>query len=496
MKVSAGGGAAACRVVFCGARAEGADPQLQRLAASGRFRPEQGQVKVLETGGGPLIAVGVPEGESIRRVQQQIGRAVRLACQEGIEEAELDLDSWPGALPGEQLVRAAALAAWEGSYTFSRYLARPGLAVKQIYLKRTGLETPALARALEEGDRLGRAVAAVRDVVNRTSRDLTPQAMAEWILERARGGGYEAELLDEAALRTAGAQALLSVSAGAACPPVMAVLRYRGDPERPEHVTAVLGKGITYDSGGLSLKSKTGMITMHHDMAGAAAAAAALDAAARQGLPINLTAVLPLCENMLAPAGYRPGDVIGTMDGRTVLIRSTDAEGRLVLADAITWAIRREGAKRLVDIATLTGGAVAAFGPLINAAAVEDPELRAAVQAASRTSGELVWEMPLLSDYRSQLQTDHADIANSSGSAGPKMIHAALFLKEFTQSLPWLHIDSAGTSWTEKTDGVSCYGATGAGTVLLFDLFRRLAERTDGARCAAEGPAACTPEAQ
>lgn len=450
--------------------------QVEKWIATGRFQPERGQIKALETEQGLQILVGKPETAGVRAIQQQLGRAVRLAQAERVRSVEIDLDNWPTELSSEELVRAAALAAWEGSYSFCRRHAKVESGLEQIYLKKSEADPAALSCAFQEGDRLGRAVTAVRDAVNRTSRDMNPKAFADWVLAQAEGLPCEIEILDKKSLEEAGVKALLHVSAGAEHSPYLAVLRYRGDPEHPEEITAVLGKGVTFDSGGLSLKSKKGMITMHHDMAGAAAAAAAVVEVARAKLSLNLTAVLPLCENMLSPASYRPGDIIETMDGKTVLIKSTDAEGRLILADAMTWAICKEGAKRLIDIATLTGGAVAAYGPLINAVAGEDPVLMEGIQAASQTSGELVWKMPLLAEYKSYLSTEHADLANSSNGAGSAMINAALFLKEFTQSRPWLHIDSAGTSWAEKTDGCQAFGATGAGTVLLFDLFRQLAD--------------------
>lgn len=449
---------------------------IQRLVDSGRFCPDKDQVKALDCGDTLLLIMGTPEAEDVRHLKGLLGRAVRMACEEKAAELEIDLDTYRGFADIAVLVRQAAQAAWEGSYRFDAYRSQRDAGLQRVCLKAAGAGEPAVQRAFAVGDCLGRAVTAARDVVNRTSRDLTPQALTDWILARAEGGPYEVEVLDAAALREAGARALLSVSAAAENAPRMVVLRYRGDADHPDQVTALLGKGVTYDSGGLSLKSKTGMLTMHHDMGGAAAAAAAFDAAARTGLRLNVTAVLPICENMLSPAGYRPGDVISTMDGKTVLIKSTDAEGRLILADAMTWALQREHAGQVIDIATLTGGAVSAYGPLINAIAVTDDGLRTAVQAASGDSGELVWEMPLLDDYLRYLKTDHADIANSSNGAGSAMINAALFLRSFTKSHPWLHIDSAGTSWTDKTAGCFAYGATGAGTVLLYDLLRRLAD--------------------
>ena len=472
---AAGGDAGACVMFGAGCGDTRWAPQVDHLIRSGRFDPAKPQVKLLDSGASLVILVGCPEAEDVRHLKGLMGQAVRMAREEKADTLEIDLDTYRGGMEPAALVRMAAQAAWEGNYVFDAYRSSREAGLMRVCLKCARAEEPAIEQALAVGCRLGQAVTAARTVVNRTSRDLTPQALTDWILERAEGGPYEAEVLDAAALEAAGAKALLNVSAAAETAPRMVVLRYRGDGDHPDQVTALLGKGITYDSGGLSLKSKTGMLTMHHDMGGAAAAAAAFDTAARTGVRLNVTAVIPICENMLSPTGYRPGDVIGTMNGKTVLIKSTDAEGRLVLADAMTWAIRREKAGRLIDIATLTGGAVAAYGPLINAIAVTDHGLRQAVQAASGDSGELVWEMPLLDDYLRYLKTDHADLANSSNGAGSAMINAALFLRAFTEGRPWLHIDSAGTSWTDKTAGCCAFGATGAGTVLLYDLLCRLA---------------------
>ena len=472
---AAGGDAGACVVFGAGCGDTRWAPQVDHLIRSGRFDPAKPQVKLLDSGASLVILVGCPEAEDVRHLKGLMGQAVRMAREEKADTLEIDLDTYRGGMEPAALVRMAAQAAWEGNYVFDAYRSSREAGLMRVCLKCAQAEEPAIEQAFAVGERLGQAVTAARTVVNSTSRDLTPQALTDWILERAEGGPYEAEVLDAAALEAAGAKALLNVSAAAETAPRMVVLRYRGDGDHPDQVTALLGKGITYDSGGLSLKSKTGMLTMHHDMGGAAAAAAAFDTAARTGVRLNVTAVIPICENMLSPTGYRPGDVIGTMNGKTVLIKSTDAEGRLVLADAMTWAIRREKAGRLIDIATLTGGAVAAYGPLINAIAVTDHGLRQAVQAASGDSGELVWEMPLLDDYLRYLKTDHADLANSSNGAGSAMINAALFLRAFTEDRPWLHIDSAGTSWTDKTAGCCAFGATGAGTVLLYDLLCRLA---------------------
>lgn len=451
--------------------------RIAALEAAGRLKTDGEKVKTLDTDEGLLLLIGRPKSDDVRHLRRMTGLAVRAAKAERARTLAFELDSYPGALAPETLVRTLAEAALEADYQFSDYLESPQKStLEEVCLLVPELTIP-LAQALEDGVRIGEAVCAARTVVNRTSRDMTPELLADWAVKTAADAGCETELLDQKTLESLHADALLSVAAGAEHPPVLAVLRYKGDPEHPERVTALIGKGITFDSGGLSLKSKTGMLTMHHDMSGAAVSAAAVSLIAQAGLPINLTAVLPIAENMLSPVGYRPGDVIHTMNGKTVLIKSTDAEGRLVMADAMTYAIRNERAGRLIDLATLTGGAVAAYGPLINAIAVNDETLRGAAQRASGSSGELVWEMPLLADYRSYLEAEQADLANSSNGAGSSMVNAALFLETFAEERPWLHIDCAGTAWTNKADGCFSYGATGAATLLLYDLIRDLSTR-------------------
>lgn len=449
---------------------------LDRLEAAGRFDPNAAAVKTVDAGEGVLILLGKP-ADDVRHFKDLVARAFREAAGEKAETLELDLGSYDGALEPALAVRAAAQACLEAAYRFDYYLEKKSeCPVKEVRLLHADAARAALKKAAALGAELGEAVCAARDAVNRTSWDMTPETLAKWAAGLCGGAPAEVELLDRAALEKLGAKSLLSVSRGAANPPMMAVLRYRGDPKHPQHITALIGKGITYDSGGLSLKSKDGMITMHGDMGGAAATGAAFSVIARSGMKLNVTAILPICENMLSPEGYRPGDVIGSMDGKTIQIRSTDAEGRLVLIDAMTYAIRCEKAERLVDIATLTGGAAKAYGPLVSAVAVTDETLRAGMKHASETSGDLMWEMPFVPDYISFLRTSHADIANSSIDAGSSMINAAVFLSRFTDGKPWMHIDIAGKSWVKKTEGCFCEGGTGVGTAALYDLCDYLAQ--------------------
>ena len=479
MKIVIGtpGAPAAARAVFCGQNCP-ADcrPAVERLTAAGRFDPAAPQVKTAELNGALLLLLGTPEEDDVRHLQQLLGRAVRMAAEERAATLSLELGSYAGTADPALLARTAAVAAREALYRFDDYrLNKPVCALEEVRIVPVR-PTAEIERAVALGDALGAAVCQARTAVNRTSRDLTPEALAAWAVSLCEGAPAETEVLDRARLEKLGARALLSVSLGAHNPPTMTVLRYKGDPAHPDRVLALVGKGITYDSGGLSLKSKDGMITMHDDMGGAAAVAAAFSVIARSGMTLNVTAILPACENMVAPQGYRPGDVIGSMDGKTIQIRSTDAEGRLILIDGLTYALRHEKAGRLVDIATLTGGAAKAYGPLVSAYAVTDGALRAGMQTASARSGELMWEMPLIRDYLSYLKSDHADLVNSSAGAGSSMINAAVFLREFTEGKPWMHIDIAGTAWTGKAEDCRAVGGTGVGVVTLYDLCAALAE--------------------
>ena len=276
---AAGGDAGACVMFGAGCGDTRWAPQVDHLIRSGRFDPAKPQVKLLDSGASLVILVGCPEAEDVRHLKGLMGQAVRMAREEKADTLEIDLDTYRGGMEPAALVRMAAQAAWEGNYVFDAYRSSREAGLQSVSIQYAGAGQAPIQEAFAVGCRLGQAITAARTVVNRTSRDLTPQALTDWILERAEGGPYEAEVLDAAALEAAGAKALLNVSAAAETAPRMVVLRYRGDGDHPDQVTALLGKGITYDSGGLSLKSKTGMLTMHHDMGGAAAAAAASTAA-------------------------------------------------------------------------------------------------------------------------------------------------------------------------------------------------------------------------
>jgi leucyl aminopeptidase len=321
--------------------------------------------------------------------------------------------------------------------------------------------------ALAGTETIGEGVAWGRDLANRAANDLYPEKMAE-VARELEGDGCTVEVLDPDQMRKLGMGCLIGVGQGAAHGPRLVAVRLPGwETASAERRLAIVGKGVCFDSGGISLKQAEGMGDMKHDKAGAAAVIAAARIIARLAPETPLMAVAPMVENMPGGNAQRPGDVVTAMNGRTVEVTNTDAEGRLILADALTWA-ERQGATHLVDMATLTGAASIAFGELVTAYFGAPRDWGESVRAAADTSGEWFWEMPLVSEYRATLDTPHGDIVNS-GSRDGSLIKSAVFISEFV-TRPWVHVDIAGGAYLnrDKPDGPK--GATGLGISTLVRL--------------------------
>jgi leucyl aminopeptidase len=308
------------------------------------------------------------------------------------------------------------------------------------------------------------AVLFARDLVTEPSNTLTPAGFVAR-LDRVVRAGVSLEVLDVAALQAGGFGGLLAVGQGSAHPPCLAVLRWAGTLEAPPVV--FVGKGITFDTGGISIKPADGMWEMRADMAGAAACAGAMLALALRRSPAPAIAILALAENATGAASYRPGDVLRMFSGMTVQIVDTDAEGRLVLADALAFAIR-EKPQAVIDLATLTGSIVTALGHELAGCYDNDPALAAAAASAGVLVGEKIWRMPITEADRKALDSDIADIKHCVDERGqPDASHAAAFLREFVGDTPWLHLDIAGMESREEADAERPKGATGFGVRLL-----------------------------
>ena len=410
------------------------------------------------------------------RVRILAARAVNHARAFGYTEAVFVLRGGDG--PG--FVGPAAEGAALGAYRFDRYRKEASdsssgrVAAARFVVAESEVE-PASA-AVEGARRLAREVNRARDLINEPGEVVTPEALAEEARVVARESGLEVQVWNEDALRAEGYPGLISVGQGSPRPPRLIVLRHRpkGAGGSSGRHLALVGKGITFDTGGISLKPPSGMWTMKGDMSGAAAVLRAMSAVARAGVPATVTGIVAAAENYVGPEATRPGDIFVARNGKSVMVDNTDAEGRLVLTDALARA-GEEGATHIVDAATLTGAAVRALGTGVAAALGNDADWVREVIAAGEPHGEVFWELPLVAEYRDELRCDSADLKNIGGiNAGT--ITAALFLEEFVpDGARWAHLDIAGPFLVEKPWKYYPKGATGFGVRALYEVAARFA---------------------
>ncbi|MFE3458939.1 leucyl aminopeptidase [Nocardiopsis aegyptia] len=411
-----------------------------------------------------LLGVGSGSPDDLRKAGAALSRSAR-----GSETVAL---AWPGT--GE----AAAVAFAEGvllaSYTFTLKTGetprakRPAATVEVV-------GAADLADALARGGELASATALARDLINTPSLTKDPEWMAQRAREVAAESGLDVRVWDEDELAEAGFGAILAVGQGSARPPRLVQLDYT--PENPTAHVVLVGKGITFDTGGLSLKPNDNMKLMKTDMSGSAIVLAVLSALRAVGAGVRVTGLLPLAENAFSGDATRVGDVLTTYSGRTVEVLNTDAEGRLVLADALGYAVAELGPDVIVDVATLTGAAKVALGTGIGALYSTDDTVAAEIERAGTDSAEPLWRMPLTEDYVETTRSRVADLANIGtrkefGPAGAT--DAALFLREFVGDVPWAHLDIAGPGRSMKEDGLLSKGGTAFSTRTLLRWVGRL----------------------
>jgi leucyl aminopeptidase len=334
----------------------------------------------------------------------------------------------------------------------------------------TAEELATAAEAIRVAGVVARAVFTARDLINMPSLVKSPQWFAERAAAVARAAGLEATVRDVAQLDAEGFGGLVAVGGGSPRPPYLVELGYEGPAGGDERHRVLVGKGITFDSGGLSLKPTGGMANMKTDMSGAAAVLATMAALPELGAPGRVTGLLCIAENMIGSTALRPGDVISIWGGRTVEVLNTDAEGRLVLADGLAYAAGALGAEVLVDLATLTGAISVALGRRTAGLFASDDALADGLAAAADAAGERVWRLPLTEEYLPALESPVADLANIGRAleTGGGSITAALFLREFTAGLPWAHFDIAGTARSDSDDAEITRGGTGWGVRTLL----------------------------
>jgi leucyl aminopeptidase len=339
---------------------------------------------------------------------------------------------------------------------------------RRLIIVAPGADAGAASAAVRRGRIIGEASNFARELANEPGNALTPRLFADRVAADAKAAGLGVDVLDEARIRALKMGLLLAVSQGSVEPPRLVVLRHepKGAPESP--VLGLIGKGVTFDTGGISIKPALDMERMKDDMTGGASVAAAMRAIALLGGKHRVIAVIPMTENMPGGKAVKPGDVITGASGKTVEIINTDAEGRLILGDAL-WYAQSLGATHLVDVATLTGAITIALGKSVSGLFGSPASWTDTVEHAAARGGDRVWTLPMDGDYRDQLRSDIADMINSAGRAAGS-ITAACFLREFVDERPWAHLDIAGTAWQDDRKPYQGKGPTGVSVRTLIEL--------------------------
>ena len=460
------------------------DGAISQLIDDGEITGKQGEMTLVHTMGkiGParVVVSGLGpqedfDAEVVRRVSSE---ALRFLRRRGIREAvTIAHGAGIGGLSPEDAGRAIAEGSVLGLYRFGRYHTNGDdgdRAFEELTIVELDADRAAGIRAgAAEGQAIAEATMIARNMVNEPANVMTPTAMAETARLVAEENGLGFETMDNAGMKAKGMGAFIGVAQGSDEPARLIVLTYEGDPENPANNLGLIGKGITFDTGGISLKPAGGMEAMKGDMAGGASVIAAMQIIARLKPGINVTGMIAATENMPGGSAQRPGDVVTAMNGKTIEVINTDAEGRLVLADTLCLA-RERGITRLVDVATLTGAMVTTLGKACTGVMGNDDGLIADVVNAGKQTGEKFWQLPMFDEYKELIRSDVADMKNSGGRQAGS-ISAAFLLKEFVDGAAWAHLDIAGTSTSEKASGYLVKGATGAPARTLAQLAVNLA---------------------
>lgn len=416
-------------------------------------------------------AVGLGNGDTFTsaKFRKALATAYKALKAKRLETVGVDVEAVLSlSANNKQISRVLAETLVLSDYAFDTYKseAKPS-SVQTVMVNPENL----VEAAFEEGQILGEQTAFARYLVNEPANVITPAKLAEEVTALGEQTGFEVEIKGKDAILELNMHAFWAVAKASSEEPKLIVMRYNGAEGSDERL-GLVGKGLTYDSGGLSIKPTAGMVTMKCDMGGAAAVIGAMGAIAKAGLKVNVTAVVAACENMISGVSYKPGDIIQSMGGKSIFIGNTDAEGRLTLVDAVTYIQEHEKVTSVVDIATLTGAAIHCLGAAGTPMISSDDAFSERVERAFDKSDENAWRMPIFDEFKELIKHDYADLTNTAGAPGT--ITAGLFIGAFVKDIPWVHIDIAGTAFTEKPAGMYSKGGTGVGVRPLYHLAKKM----------------------
>lgn len=451
------------------------DGQLTELVKSGDLSAKLKRISKVHTFGKIgakriwFVGLGKEKEFSFDKLRESFGKIFKEVNTSRQEEAAVYLNSFiTEELDGLDAAHALSEALALATYEFDGYRQKsnePEKKLELLTIYSEGFDEEDIRASLTVGYAFGRGTNSARTLVNTPGNMLTATDMADYALELAAKYNFEAEILDKPEIEQLGMGAFLAVNKGSAEPPKMIVLKYQGKEEWKD-VIGLVGKGITFDTGGYSIKTKAGIVGMKTDMGGAAAVLGAMEIIGEIKPEQNVVAVIPSTDNMISGGAFKPDDVITSMSGKTIEVLNTDAEGRLVLADAVTYA-KHHGAEYLVDVATLTGGVITALGLHTTGAMTNFEPLYEQVLEASVEAGEQMWQLPLFESEKERVRKSKvADLNNSPGSEGHAIV-AGAFIGEFAEDTPWVHLDIAGTATSSKAYDLGPAGATGVMTRTL-----------------------------
>ena len=458
---------------------------ITALISEGEIKGKAGEASLVHTLGRMptprviIAGLGKQDSFNFNVIRNLMGTALRRARMTGAKTvATIVHGAGIAGLETADCAQAIAEGALMGEYRFRKYKSVDDPSFSEIdtltIVESDRRKLRAIERGVERGQTMAAAANFTRDMANEPGNELPPTELAKRATRLCAQAGVDCEVLDDAQLKKLGMGALLGVGAGSARKPRFVIMRYRGD-RRTKKTLGLLGKGITFDSGGISIKPAAGMEAMKGDMSGGAAVIATMWALGKLKPRINVTGIVPTAENMPSGSATRPGDVVRAMNGKTIEVINTDAEGRLILADAICYA-RQEKLSPIVDVATLTGAMMIALGNRATGFFATNDALAEQISAAGEQSGELMWRFPLIAEYSEDLKSTIADIKNT-GVRGGGAISAAKFLHFFAEDTPWAHIDMAGTDESNKDRGLWVKGSTGIPTRTLINFVLARAPR-------------------